>query len=842
MSSFAKPGNPCQQALIVAEEKFSIGLFDEAKELLTPCLTKTKSRRLSAKAYRLIAYIALIEENEKEAMQAISRMLELYPTIEIPDLAPTGFKNLVEKKRLTMEKPLLVTSVSKKREDLHKAPATVISISQEEILRRGYTDLEAFFHDLPGFDISRTNSIYYSHLYQRGYRSDSPNRTLLLVDGVEENDLFTHGIRLSRQYALSNIKRVEVVYGPASTIYGPNAFLGVINIITKEPQELTRDTNVFGAHIHGTVGEWRTGLGDITLSLRSKKNPDISFSCTGRYFQSEEMDLSDFLKSNFPHLNRSWYNHSYFEIKDTIDAWVSAAPTLFTRLSDTVVMLSDAGISRAQQLDSALYNDFTYDNPTKDFSVNAKLKVGNFIFGVHHWTRSEGTTLSKVNPHGSFSDGTSIWAPRQTSFFGKMQWDYTKRFSIINNIRYKIHDYEDASAIISNKGYYNNKLSMRNLIDNQSGNWYKTNYYQNSQQFREELISYFYPNPRFDLVSGVEYRSSFIQCEYLKFRDGKKLEIKHQDELPEGNHSRSNEFAFYSQTSFKPFKKVTVSLGGRIDYYNEGFSRDLYDINSRAAIVYYPGPFVFKSIYSSAFKEPSNWAKYSTSGSRKKRNPSLKPEKVHNFDFSGAWKPNKSILLEVVGYLSQYSNAIGTVLSADSSTLQHANTGKRSIKGVQTQASYTFKNVSLFSNSTITYAKQKKDSEASFESIRDIARFQANLGCNALLWKALNINLRLNYVGKRKTGQDKLDDYVEPIYPTIDPIFLTNLTITHSFSSQFKKQPFFKTFHPRIQCIINNIFDTKAYCPGIRLANNKGYPTRVPQNERQIIFRLFLEY
>ena len=49
---------------------------------------------------------------------------------------------------------IVVTSVSKKAENVLEAPATVIVITDKQIRQRGYLDLEQLLHDLPGFDIS----------------------------------------------------------------------------------------------------------------------------------------------------------------------------------------------------------------------------------------------------------------------------------------------------------------------------------------------------------------------------------------------------------------------------------------------------------------------------------------------------------------------------------------------------------------------------------------------------------------------------------------------------------------------------------------------------------------
>jgi outer membrane receptor for ferrienterochelin and colicin len=83
----------------------------------------------------------------------------------------------------------IVSSVSKKAEDIRRAPATINVITKEEIIQRGYTDLIEMLADLPGFDISLLYGVNYANAYQRGLRTTTMEKTLLLIDGVEENDL-----------------------------------------------------------------------------------------------------------------------------------------------------------------------------------------------------------------------------------------------------------------------------------------------------------------------------------------------------------------------------------------------------------------------------------------------------------------------------------------------------------------------------------------------------------------------------------------------------------------------------------------------------------------------------
>ena len=59
-----------------------------------------------------------------------------------------------------------------------------------------------------------------------------------MINGIEENDNWSNIAYMARQYPLSNIKAIEILYGPSSTMYGPRAFVGTINIITYDKTKL----------------------------------------------------------------------------------------------------------------------------------------------------------------------------------------------------------------------------------------------------------------------------------------------------------------------------------------------------------------------------------------------------------------------------------------------------------------------------------------------------------------------------------------------------------------------------------------------------------------------------
>jgi outer membrane receptor protein involved in Fe transport len=85
-----------------------------------------------------------------------------------------------------------------------------------------------------------------------------------------------------------NIKRVEVIYGPASTMYGPNAFSGVINVITKDPGQYLKNNQSFGFNASAGAGTFNTKYIEATVAY---KKAAFSFSLTGRMYYSDRPDL-----------------------------------------------------------------------------------------------------------------------------------------------------------------------------------------------------------------------------------------------------------------------------------------------------------------------------------------------------------------------------------------------------------------------------------------------------------------------------------------------------------------------------------------------------------------------
>jgi outer membrane receptor for ferrienterochelin and colicin len=817
LNVFSQNNNCDWTSLNDADKNYKSGNFTEAIDLISHCIESGFNDQQKIQGYRLLAKTFLAYDNDSSANSAVNQLLEIDPKFQ-PDYLtdPPKFIEIIDKLK-KLKSSLLVTSVSKKAENIYETPATAFLVSENQLKERGYLDMEAMLHDLPGFDISRSNGNLYTHAYQRGYRSINTNRTLFLIDGVEENDLWSSNVYLSRQYALSNIKNIEVIFGPASTMYGSNAFLGVINVITKEPTDFIKPGHNFGMNFRAGYGSYNTKFVDGTFAVRSKNN-NMALSITGRAFLSDEQDLSEYPEHDYAPANienNADEYHSALDIKDpnAAEIFLSENPEsgdyYYTQRfspDSAYIILTDNGIQQAINYDNAFFENISYQDMTEAYSIDVKLKIYDFLIGWNSWNKAEGTGGQYNDLVYRTSDQGGTWRPVHNYFYTKYEKDINSKLNISNFIRFKIHDFDPKNSVVPSATYLNRELDLGALIHEVAPLPINVYLFQKSNQLREEFKTIYQPYKWLDIVAGFEARFSSIQGDYNKSVVVGNEEIPDSiiaeeqgaagTNIPGGNQFFSRDLGFYAQTGINILKNTKLSLGLRYDNNlvreTEGYGNVF---NPRLAIVFTPGNFIFKGIYAEAFKDATNREKYSTSpGKRELSNPLLEPEKVKNIEFViGKGFMEKLLMINISSYYSIYSNIIQEVkvkLEDDSYTNQNQAVGKAEIKGINAFVDYKSKSFSAYANYTFTdpYALDPVDSEGNPQTdslgiiykklrISDIAKHQINIGVNYLFKEIININLRTNIVGKRETGYGT----TVPTNPdTFNPYAVLNGAISYS--------------------------------------------------------------
>lgn len=157
---------------------------------------------------------------------------------------------------------LKITSASKITQNLNEIPSSIYVITAAMIKERGYTTIEEALSELPGFQQRNTLGVN-NYVFQRGIPNQN-NLTLVLIDGVQVNEINTGDFYGGGQYNLSNVDRIEVIYGPSSVAYGTNAVTGIVNIITKSAFDKRVELN-------STVGNFNTSVNDFSFCTSNKE-------------------------------------------------------------------------------------------------------------------------------------------------------------------------------------------------------------------------------------------------------------------------------------------------------------------------------------------------------------------------------------------------------------------------------------------------------------------------------------------------------------------------------------------------------------------------------------------
>ena len=146
-----------------------------------------------------------------------------------------------------------VSIASRYEQPISQAPSNVYVITDEDIRHSGATDLPTVLRRVPGLEVMQMNGADFN-VSARGNNQTSANKMLVLVDGRSIYiDTQAHVYWKAIPVTLPEIQRIEVLMGPASAVYGFNAFDGIINIITKSPEEMRGTTLQFGGGELGTI-------------------------------------------------------------------------------------------------------------------------------------------------------------------------------------------------------------------------------------------------------------------------------------------------------------------------------------------------------------------------------------------------------------------------------------------------------------------------------------------------------------------------------------------------------------------------------------------------------------
>lgn len=196
------------------------------------------------------------------------------------------------------EEPVIddvVVTATKRETTLLDTPISVSVTSGATIQEAQIRDLIDLQTVVPSLRVSQLQSSANTNFIIRGFGNGANN------PGIEPSvGVFIDGVYRSRSAAqiadLPNVKRVEVLRGPQSTLFGKNASAGIISIVTAEP------SFKFGGNVEATYGNYNAFIvkGDVTGPITDT----LAFSLAGNYNRRDGYIRDLALNTNFNDRNR----------------------------------------------------------------------------------------------------------------------------------------------------------------------------------------------------------------------------------------------------------------------------------------------------------------------------------------------------------------------------------------------------------------------------------------------------------------------------------------------------------------------------------------------------------
>ncbi len=210
-----------------------------------------------------------------------------------------------------------VYTASKREQGIKNAPSVMTVYTAEDIKRQGLRSLKEVLERTVGFfsNKSAANPL----IGNRGIISGENEHFLLLIDGQNMNSIVDQGPGDYDLFPLiSHVKRIEIIRGPGSTMWGGDAAMGVIHIITKDGKDINGfQVNVDAAtedryqFVNVQYGDHKDDDHDVMLSFTFAEADGYpkEGSSFGFYpYPPEELDDPDLARKSGPlgRLEDSW--------------------------------------------------------------------------------------------------------------------------------------------------------------------------------------------------------------------------------------------------------------------------------------------------------------------------------------------------------------------------------------------------------------------------------------------------------------------------------------------------------------------------------------------------------
>ncbi|MBN2381635.1 TonB-dependent receptor [bacterium] len=668
--------------------------------------------------------------------------------------------------------PVVFTAAMREQE-MSKAPSIVSVITELEIRNMGARNFEDILRTIPGFDVIHFNTHIDIQIGIRGLSSSSDNNKVkIMINGHSLRSFNGAPAFYFNFIPIDNIKQIEIIRGPGSALYGTNAFLGIINIITKDELDTTAKVNLKA----GSFNTYKP-----TLELFYKKNS------LKTYF------YADYYKTDGPKL----------------DIESDRATQLFGPDYSAAPGKTAANAEFTSFFFTASYKDLSFQSFFhRQFDTNTNIGLSKAL-----------TDETKINTQAYFGElKYHLQASEKSNFVIKAYYD-NHRYDAL----YEIFSEETASLFSQiypdtpypeGMGIHSGPVGVYSILGGEISLDYKIassitllggTLYEHIKwgDLKHVLNGNVTGSPL--VLDGVTYGN----MQYVGgFRDV-------TDEANWSTAAERNITALYLQGIIDVKDLMSLNAIGESLILTTGLRYDDYDdvgdtYNPRVGLVYDPTKKInLKMLYGTAFRAPSFRELYNLNNPSFIGNTDIKPEKITTFEFFSGYTFNK----QLSGGLTFFDCKIEDNLEIVD--IVHENIGKVHSRGIETEFKYhynvhkygylnfTYQDVTDTTHETISSPLGTSYTQDNFNP-GSIPSLIGNIGINYDLTKNIETNFAINYIGPRKRSEEKTFDENGNLIQVdqrddIDSLVLGTLSFT------LGNFDFFKNFE--CQLSVYNIFD-----------------------------------
>jgi outer membrane receptor for ferrienterochelin and colicins len=206
----------------------------------------------------------------------------------LPALAQSPGASPIDLAAMSLEELLRinVTTASKKSESLFDAPAIMVVLTESDVQSYGGRSLVEVLDRTTSAFFMGTQENLQGALTLRGDATLGSNSHILVLVNGRPMQESTHGGMIHpflRSFPLASVKQIEIIRGPGSVLYGTNAYIGVINVITKDwDAGGTADVSygAFDTKMVSAAGGKRIGNLQVSAGIAFSHDDGWDFSAT----------------------------------------------------------------------------------------------------------------------------------------------------------------------------------------------------------------------------------------------------------------------------------------------------------------------------------------------------------------------------------------------------------------------------------------------------------------------------------------------------------------------------------------------------------------------------------